>query len=106
MRVRATAFAVLSAGLVLAGGALAQPAMPAQAGMCVTCHGQNGLASMPGVPHLAGQPEIYLREQLRLYRSGRRQNEIMGVIAKPLSDADIETLAGWYAGFKVEVSGR
>jgi len=57
----------------------------------------------PAVPHLAGQPEIYLIEQLKAYRSGKRANEVMGVIAKPLTDAEIENLAAWYASITLRV---
>jgi cytochrome c553 len=70
---------------------------------CATCHGLNGMSTLNEAPNLAGQPEIYLIEQLRAYRSGKRQNEIMGIIAKPLSNADIEDLAAWYHSIKVEV---
>jgi cytochrome c553 len=70
---------------------------------CAVCHGNNGLAQMPGAPNLAGQPAMYLVEQLKNYRSGKRSNEIMNVIAKPLSDADINNLAAWYASIQIEV---
>jgi cytochrome c553 len=46
---------------------------------------------------------MYLVEQLKNYRSGKRSNEIMSVIAKPLSDADINNLAAWYASIQIEV---
>ena len=75
-----------------------------KAGACVACHGEDGISVQPNVPHLAGQPEIYVAEQLRLYRSGRRANEVMAVIAKPLSDADIDDLAAWFAAIKVEAT--
>lgn len=69
---------------------------------CVMCHGANGIAQMPGAPNLAGQPANYVAEQLKNYRSGKRSNEIMNVIAKPLSDDDIGNLAAWYASIKIE----
>jgi cytochrome c553 len=68
---------------------------------CVACHGEFGISVLPDAPHLAGQPEIYLAEQLRLYRSGKRSNEVMAVIAKPLADADIDALAAWFASIEV-----
>lgn len=68
----------------------------------MTCHGANGIAQMPGAPHLAGQPEQYLAEQLKNYRSGKRSNEIMNVIAKPLSDQDISNLAAWYSSIEIK----
>ncbi len=73
---------------------------------CAICHGQLGLSTLPNAPHLAGQPEIYLVEQLKAYRSGKRANEVMAVIAKPLSDADIADLASWYASLQIEVKER
>ncbi len=70
---------------------------------CAVCHGPQGLSMQPNVPHLAGQPEIYLVEQLRNYRSGKRHHEVMSVIAKPLSDQDIQNLAQWYASLQLSV---
>jgi cytochrome c553 len=75
----------------------------AKAQSCAVCHGANGMAQMPGAPNLAGQPAMYVAEQLKNYRSGKRSNEIMNVIAKPLSDADINDLAAWYASIQIEV---
>ena len=91
--------------LALAGGAQADAAAGKQraAVACAVCHGPLGLSMQPNVPHLAGQPEIYLVEQLRNYRSGKRHHEVMGVIAKPLSDQDIAHLAQWYASLQVRV---
>jgi len=74
----------------------------AKAKMCVVCHGEFGISILPNAPHLAGQPEIYLAEQLRAYRSGKRSNEIMSVIAKPLTDAEITDLATWFASIAIE----
>ena len=76
----------------------------ARAAMCATCHGPLGLSQLPNAPNLAGQPAIYLVEQLRNYRSGKRQHEVMGVIAKPLTDQEIDNLAAWYASLKLAVS--
>jgi cytochrome c553 len=76
----------------------------AKAAACAVCHGQSGISTVPNAPHLAGQPAIYLEEQLRDYRSGKRRHEVMSIIAKPLSDADIENLAAWYASIRIEAS--
>ena len=70
---------------------------------CSVCHGLNGMSTLNEAPNLAGQPLIYLIEQLRAYRCGKRQNEIMAIIAKPLTNGDIEDLAAWYNSIKVEV---
>ena len=73
----------------------------AKAQMCTPCHGANGLAVTPNTPHLAGQPEPYLVDQLKAYRSGKRAHEVMGVVAKPLTDADIADLAAWFASLEI-----
>lgn len=70
---------------------------------CALCHGPNGMATLPNAPNLAGQQALYLSEQLKSYRSGQRQNAVMGVIAKPLTDAEIAQLAAWYSAIKVTV---
>ena len=70
---------------------------------CALCHGQYGVATMPGAPNLAGQNAIYLSEQLKNYRSGKRHHEVMTYIAKPLTDAEIAQLAAWFSSIKVSV---
>jgi cytochrome c553 len=70
---------------------------------CAVCHGPMGIATNPGAPHLAGQPAIYLIEQMNDFRSGRRKNPVMSVIAKPLSDQDISDISAWYASLVIEV---
>ena len=85
------------------------PAQDAKAGRekadaaCALCHGQAGMATLPGAPNLAGQAPIYTSEQLKNYRSGKRHHEVMSVIAKPLTDAEIANLAAWYSSIKVTV---
>ena len=85
------------------GSAVGAPAGRAKAAVCGTCHGEDGISVQPNVPNLAGQPAIYLADQLRQYRSGRRAHEVMSVVAKPLSDQDIDDLAAWFASIAVEV---
>ncbi|MGB8599106.1 MAG: cytochrome c [Burkholderiales bacterium] len=74
--------------------------------ICATCHGKLGYSQLPNAPHLAGQPEIYLKEQLKAYRNGKRTNEVMAVIAKPLTDDEISNLAAWYASIDIKVGER
>jgi len=82
------------------------PGRASQTSLCTTCHGPDGVSITPDAPNLAGQPRIYLREQLRAYRSGKRSHEVMGVIAKPLTDAEIEAIAEWYAAIAIEVKKK
>jgi cytochrome c553 len=68
----------------------------AKAVQCQACHGLDGLAKIPEAPNLAGQTEEYLVKALNDFRTGARQNEMMSMMAKPLSDADIANLAAYY----------
>jgi cytochrome c553 len=104
-----------SAALLTTLLALASVSLPAAADIkagekaaqsCVMCHGENGLSRMPGTPSLAGQPEIYLASQLKQFRDGKRHNEVMNVIAKPLSDEDIDNVSAWFAQFEVELKKK
>ncbi len=84
--------------------ALAADAPPgrAKAQACATCHGALGVSVAPDAPNLAGQPRIYVVNQLWAFRSGKRVHEVMNVIAKPLTDEDIGALADWYASIAIE----
>ena len=97
--------ALLPAGVCLAPSSLAGEVAAGRqkAAVCAVCHGPLGLAVLPDAPKLAGQPEMYLVAQLKAYRGGTHQHEVMSLMAKPLSDADIDNLASWYASLKVEV---
>lgn len=71
--------------------------------LCQNCHGVDGVAVLPGAANLSGQQREYLVEQLRAFRSGTRQNPQMTVIAKSLTEQDIEDLSLWYSSIKVTV---
>jgi cytochrome c553 len=76
----------------------------AKAQACVPCHGPNGLSARPDAPNLAGQPAMYSAGQLRAYRSGKRQHPEMSVVAKGLSEGDIDDLAAWFESIRVEAT--
>ncbi len=95
----ATAFALAAP----TAGAADANAGRQKASACTVCHGPLGLSQLPDAPHLAGQPAMYLAAQLKAYRSGARRHEVMTVIAKPLSDDEIESLAAWYSAQKISV---
>ncbi len=67
-----------------------------KAAVCSACHGPNGNSTNPEWPRLAGQNAIYIVEQLRLFRSGVRNNPIMKPLAATLSDQDIADLAVYF----------
>lgn len=69
-----------------------------RAAACFACHTAEGIAKIPGVPHLAGQERNYLEKALHAYREGKlRQDPTMTAMAKPLSDADIANIAAYYS---------
>lgn len=97
----------LSAFLLAVSVAGASPALAAdaQAGktkamQCQACHGMDGKAKLPEAPHLAGQNETYLVKALKDYKTGARKDEMMNLMAKPLSDKDIANLAAFYSSLK------
>ncbi len=97
-------------GLLLAapgpnGAQAGDPALGRRkAKMCQTCHGIDGLARIPSAQHIAGESQIYIITQLKAFRSGKRTHEIMSVIARQLSDAEIDNLAAWYSGIQISVT--
>jgi cytochrome c553 len=68
----------------------------AKAGVCAPCHGADGNSVSAVFPRLAGQHASYLATALNNYRSGARQNAVMGGIAKSLKDDDIVNLANYF----------
>jgi cytochrome c553 len=89
--------------LWLTGAASAQTPVPAERlQTCNTCHGETGNSRMEKVPSLAGQPELFLTNQLILMRDRIRVSEIMAPFVKGLKDDEIIALAAHYAGLKPE----
>ncbi|WP_255412906.1 c-type cytochrome [Dyella sp. C9] len=93
--------------LVFAAPAFAAaPAKPARLGLCAACHGETGMAQIPGAPNLAGQKLDYLREALKQYRDGRRNVPLMRAAIGPVSDADLDELARWYSAQTPQPQGN
>ncbi|MEM7496601.1 MAG: c-type cytochrome [Pseudomonadota bacterium] len=103
MRSAAIAVALLALSAPLAGAGDAAAGRE-KAGQCKVCHGIDGIARMPIAPHIAGENMQYLVTQLRAFRSGKREHEIMSVVAAGLSDDDIDDLSAWYASIEIAVT--
>jgi cytochrome c553 len=93
-----------AAAAVLSSVAFAAKAADVAAGkakadtVCAACHGKDGNTPIdPSYPKLAGQYRDYLERSLLDYKSGARKNAIMAGQVQPLSRADIENLAAYYA---------
>jgi len=78
-----------AAGDPAAGKELAAP--------CGACHGQNGIANLPGAPNIAGQNERYMKLQLDLIKSNVRPVPQMMPIVQNMTPADFENLAAYYS---------
>ncbi len=64
---------------------------------CAACHGMDGVAPDTEVPHLAGQNEKYLFNQLMAFRNGQRRHKEMRFMARELTVEDMAALASYYA---------
>ena len=72
---------------------------------CAACHGDDGIAVVEDAPNLAAEDTIYLETQLKAFRSGERQHEVMSAIAADLDDAEIRAVSEWYAAIGIEIDG-
>ena len=88
---------VLSVGANAAGDAAAGKSKSA---VCMACHGPTGTSPNPLWPNLAGQKAPYMVKQLKAFKSGARKDPIMGPMAAPLSDQDMENLSAYFASQK------
>ncbi len=67
---------------------------------CVSCHGPGGVGVSAAFPPLAGQHASYLAGQLNAWREGTRKNDpndLMGHIARSLTDSEITAVADYFA---------
>jgi len=98
--------AALLGAALLVGPAAAQDVAAGRkvaVAICQTCHGVDGIAKQPQVPNLAGDDADYLTEQLRAFRSGARQNELMSAVIGMLDDKKIADVAAYYHAIEVKV---
>lgn len=88
-----------AAGLVFllaAGLAHPQPAPP-QLQACMACHGPQGNSQIPTIPSLAGQPKLFIENQLVLIREGLREVPAMKGLLDGVKDSDIVQMAAWFS---------
>lgn len=102
-------FAMTLAFCALTASSVSQAQSPASqtlytrglAATCANCHGTDGRAVQgSSVVSLAGMDRAYLSTQLKAFKSGARPATVMHQITKGYSDAQIETLAGYFAAQK------
>ena len=80
----------------VAGPARADP-IEDKAAICSGCHGENGVPIDKAIPVIWGQMEGYLYFQLRDFKKGARQNEVMSQIVADFSRDDMLELAAYFA---------
>lgn len=61
--------------------------------LCAACHGEDGNSTNPQIPSIAGQPKLFLENQLILFREELRKSDQMLPVMKGLKDAEIVKLA-------------
>lgn len=71
--------------------------LEAEAELCDSCHGEDGVPIEPNYPVIWGQEYFYLYTQLRDYAAGRRSHEIMTDIAAVYSRDQAKALAQYFA---------
>ena len=69
----------------------------AKAQVCAACHGEQGVSTLPGTPHLAAQPPLSIFYQLLQFRDQRRKGGGMEAIAATLSEPDMRDIAAYYS---------
>ena len=79
-----------AAGNPAAGKALAEA-------KCVSCHGLDGKATGPDIPHLAGQKADYMQLAMQEYKAGKRAHAALQQLGMELSDAQLADIAAYYA---------
>jgi cytochrome c553 len=95
----------IGAASIIASPAVAGDAAAGKvrANQCFVCHGADGLSKQPDAPNLAGQNETYVIKALKDYRSGKREHEVMSMMAKNLTDDDITNVAAYFSGIVINV---
>jgi cytochrome c553 len=61
--------------------------------LCAACHGEDGNSTNPQIPSIAGQPKLFIENQLILFREELRRSDQMLPVVKGLKDPDIIKLA-------------
>jgi sulfide dehydrogenase cytochrome subunit len=73
----------------------------ATAATCANCHGTDGRTTEgSAIPALAGMPKAYMVLQMKAFKDGTRPATVMHQITKGLTDAQIDSVAAYYANLK------
>jgi cytochrome c553 len=61
--------------------------------LCAACHGSDGNSTTAGTPSIAGQPKLFIENQLILFREELRPSDQMLPVVKGMKDPEIIKLA-------------
>lgn len=86
--------------LLLLSSSQAMPQTPPRLELCAACHGAKGVSQIPNFPSLAGQPKIFLENQLVLIREGLRDIPQMKGTLDGLKDSELTALAKHFASLQ------
>ena len=64
---------------------------------CAACHGPGGNSQVPQFPSLAGQPKVFVENQLVLIREGMREVPAMKDVMTGMSDETIVALSKYFS---------
>ena len=70
---------------------------------CSACHGPGGNSVTAGIPSIAGQPRLFVENQLVLFREGIRKSPVMTPLMAGVSDKEIQQLAEHFSRQEVKV---
>ncbi len=100
--------AVLGAAALLTTLCASAQDLAPRLALCAACHGAQGQSQLKDIPSLAGQPRVFIENQLVLIREGMRDIPAMKGVLDGVSDAEIAALARHYAALSpaAPVAGR
>jgi cytochrome c553 len=67
---------------------------------CAICHGTEGRPVSKDIAPLAGLSREHIVAQMQAFRDGKRPATVMHQIVKGYTDAQVDSIAAWYAGQK------
>ena len=86
-----------AAAQTVPAAAASAPAAALPIANCVACHGPGGSSQLPETPSIAGQPRLFIENQLVLMREGLRDVPVMKPHVERLTDEQIGALARHFA---------
>ncbi len=70
--------------------------------LCAVCHGVDGNSKLPGSPSLAGQPKVFIENQLVMIREGLREVAQMKGLLINIKDEEFTLLATYFSEQKIQ----